>query len=111
MGLKGKKLPDTTLSRCIIIELKRKLPGEVVQDFAHIDDPTLAVLRRKLARWADDNWESLSKAQPLIPDGFHNRLRRNWWVLLAAAELAGGDWAKKTRDAAILLARIPRMTH
>jgi hypothetical protein len=72
LGLKGKSLPDTTASRCIVIELKRKLPREAVQDFAHIDDDVLATLRRKLARWADDNWEGLSKAQPQIPAGFDN---------------------------------------
>jgi hypothetical protein len=100
LGLKGKNLPDTTLSRCIIVELKRKLPGEAVQDFAHLDDDALGILRRKLARWADDNWECLGKAQPQIPAGFHNRVRRNWWVLLAAAELAGADSAERARKAA-----------
>ena len=100
LGLKGKNLPDTTLSRCIIIELKRKLPGEAVQDFSHLDDDALATLRRKLARWADDNWEALAKAQPQIPAGFYNRVRRNWWVLLATAELAGADCAERARKAA-----------
>jgi hypothetical protein len=100
LGLKGKNLPDTTASRCIIIELKRKLPSEVVQDFAHIDDDALATFRRELARWADDSWEGLAKAQPQIPAGFDNRIRRNWWVLLAAAELAGADCADQARKAA-----------
>jgi hypothetical protein len=89
LGLKGKNLPDTTMSRCIALEMKRKLPDETVSDFAHMDDAIFAMLRRKLARWADDNWEALSKAQPLIPAGFHNRIRRNWWLLLAIAEMAG----------------------
>src|SRR5262249_31145869 len=31
------------------------------------------------------------------PTGFHNRTRRNWWLLLAIAELAGADWADKAR--------------
>src|SRR5262245_43761752 len=100
LGLKGKNLPDTTASRCIIIELKRKLPSEAVQDFAHIDDDALATLRRRLARWGDDNWEALAKARPQIPAGFDNRVRRNWWVLLAAAELAGADCAEQARKAA-----------
>ena len=101
LGLKGKALPDTTASRCIAIEMKRKLPGENVTDFAHMDDADFATLRRKLARWADDNWAALSKAQPQIPAGFHNRVRRNWWLLMAIAELAGSDWADRARKAAI----------
>ena len=103
LGLKGKSLPDTTSSRCIIIELKRKKPDETVADFAHMDDDVLATLRRKLARWADDNWEGLAKAQPQVPAGFHNRVRRNWWVLFAIAELAGADWAEKARKAAVVM--------
>jgi hypothetical protein len=100
LGLKGKNLPDTTASRCIVIEMKRKLPNETAADFSHMDDAIFAMLRRKLARWANDNWEALSKAQPQIPAGFHNRTRRNWWLVLAVAELAGADWADKARKAA-----------
>jgi hypothetical protein len=100
LGLKGKNLPDTTASRCIALEMKRKLPDETVTDFAHMDDAIFAMLRRKLARWADDNFEALSKARPQIPTGFHNRTRRNWWLLLAVAELAGADWADKARKTA-----------
>jgi Protein of unknown function (DUF3631)/Primase C terminal 2 (PriCT-2) len=100
LGLKGKNLPDTTASRCITIEMKRKLPDETAADFSHMDDKAFATLRRKLARWADDNWETLARAQPQTPVGFHNRVRRNWWLLSAIAELAGPDWAEKTRRAA-----------
>jgi Protein of unknown function (DUF3631)/Primase C terminal 2 (PriCT-2) len=106
LGLKGKNLPDTTASRCIAIEMKRKLPDETVSDFTHIDDAIFAMLRSKLARWADDNWKALSKSQPQIPAGFHNRTRRNWWLLLAIAELAGADWAGKARKAATAIERI-----
>jgi putative DNA primase/helicase len=100
LGLKGKNLPDTTATRCIAIEMKRKLPSETAADFSHMDDSAFATLRRKLARWADDNWEPLARAQPQIPAGFHNRVRRNWWLLLAIAELAGAEWADKARKAA-----------
>jgi hypothetical protein len=99
LGLKGKKLPDTTASRCIVIEMKRKLPDETVEDFAHMDDASFATLRRKLARWAADNGKALSRAMPQVPAGFHNRTRRNWWLLLAIAELAGADWAEEARTA------------
>src|SRR5262249_17698000 len=103
LGMKGKNLRDTTMSRCLILEMKRKLPDEDVADFAHMDDAVFAMLRRKLARWADDSWEGLSKAQPQGRTGFHNRTRRNWWLLLAIAELAGADWADKARKGAALI--------
>jgi 5S rRNA maturation endonuclease (ribonuclease M5) len=100
LGLKGKKLPDTTLSRAIIIEMKRKLPNERVEDFAHEDNETFAALRRKLARWSVDHAEALVKTMPGFPAGFHNRVRANSWLMLAIAEAAGGDWPATARTAA-----------
>jgi putative DNA primase/helicase len=92
IGMKGTHLRDTTLSRCIRIELQRKLPTETVDDFDHIDDAELADLRRRLARWADDHASELKISRPETPPGFHNRVRANWKLLLAIAEAAGGDW-------------------
>jgi putative DNA primase/helicase len=89
IGMKGKALPDTTLSRTIQIELKPKLPDEQVYDFQHTDDPTLADLRSMLARWAADNIETLRKSRPRVPPSFNNRLRMNWRPLFAIANLAG----------------------
>ena len=100
IGMKGRSLPDTTMSRTIIVEMKRKLPSELVEDFDHLDDAESADLRRQLARWAEDNAERLKGAQPQIPPGFHNRVRANWKLLLAIAEAAGDDWKRQAWQAA-----------
>jgi putative DNA primase/helicase len=100
VAMKGHRLPDTTLSRSIIIELKRKLPKEIADDFDHIDDVELSDLRRQLARWANDHVAALRKATPSIPFGFHNRVRANWKLMLAIAEAAGGGWAGRAWQAA-----------
>jgi hypothetical protein len=60
IGMKGRKLPDTTLSRCLIIEMERKLPSETVADFNHLDNEGFASLRGQLVRWADDNGTRIS---------------------------------------------------
>jgi putative DNA primase/helicase len=88
IGMKGRKPPDTTLSRSILIELKRKLPNETVQDFRHIDDEELATPRRQCLRWANDNADPLAKASPEMLSGFHNRRAANWALMLAIAEQA-----------------------
>ena len=46
----------------------------------------------------------LKEARPVMPPGFNNRLRMNWELQLAIADLAGGDWPKLARRAAIKLA-------
>ena len=106
IGIKGKKVPDTTTSRSIIIELKRKLAGETVEDFRHIDDPGLLELRQKLARWATDNAAELVTASPQLPNGFINRVAANWCLLLAIADVAGGDWPEKAREAAGVISKV-----
>jgi hypothetical protein len=97
-------LPKTTTTRAITIKLLPKLPSEKVHNFAHVDDDTFVMLRRKLARFAADNMAALKAANPAMPD-LNNRLRMNWGLLLAIADLAGGDWPKAARAAAIKLAR------
>jgi putative DNA primase/helicase len=89
IGMKGRRLPDTTLSRAIIVEMKRKGPGEAAQDFRHIDDAGLARLRRQLHRWSIDNEAALADALPEMLPGFRNRVAANWNLLLAIAESAG----------------------
>jgi hypothetical protein len=74
IGMKGRKLPDTTLSRCIIIDMRRKKPLDRAEHFKHIDDGGLAELRRQCMRWATDNVERLRDVAPKMPSGFDNRL-------------------------------------
>jgi hypothetical protein len=103
-GLKGRRLPDTTLSRSIIIELRRRKPTERVEHFRSIDDPELGELRRQCLRWANDTEgaleEALRTARPSMPPGFENRLGDNWELLFAIADHAGCRWPDQARDAA-----------
>jgi putative DNA primase/helicase len=70
IGMKGKRIPDTTLGRSILIEMSRKKPSEKAADFEHIDDTELTTIRRHLARWATDNADKLNGARPDMPEGF-----------------------------------------
>ena len=107
IGMKGRKLPDTTMSRCIIIELKRKKPSDRVDHFHHLDDPELANLRRQAQRWTMDNVATLKTAVPeLARLRFANRLGDNWRLMLAIADLAGGEWPDQARQAATAVAKI-----
>jgi len=103
IGLKGLKVPDTTLSRSIIIEMSRKLPGDKAVSFAHQDDDELADIRRRLARFSADSIVRLRACSPEMPEGFTNRLEANWKPLLAIAELCG--CADQARKAATALSR------
>jgi hypothetical protein len=108
VGLLGLNMPRTLAGRSIVIKLWPKKPDEKVENFSHTDDDEFGNLRRKLARWSADNALALKEAKPLLPAGFNNRAASNWRLLLAIAELAGGNWPKQARDAAERLSRTIR---
>ena len=98
-------LAPATRTRCITIKLLPKLEDEEVADHRHADrDENFIVLRRKLLRWSLDNMAVLDNANPEMPEGFFSRLRDNYHLLFAIADLAGGDWPKRARAAASKLA-------
>ena len=103
LGMKGNGLPDTTLSRCIDVVLKRKKEAEQVEHFRAIDDAGLQELRAQALRWSIDVTESLKGAEPEMPKGFNNRLGDNFRLIFAIADLARGEWPDKAREAARLL--------
>jgi len=105
IGMKGRKLPDTTLSRCIIIEMKRKKPSDRAEHFEHVDDAGLGELRRQCLRWSMDNTEALRGVLPQMPAGFDNRLGDNWRLVFAIADLVGYEWPGRARQVAAALSR------
>ena len=97
-------LDPATRTRCIATEMLPKLPDEKVIHVKHAaSDERFAVLRRKWLRWSNDNMAALRDAEPAMPEGFNNRLAENYALLFAIADLAGGDWPKRMRAAAIKL--------
>jgi hypothetical protein len=46
---------------------------------------------------------TLQAAAPELPPGFNNRVRMNWKLMLAVADLASGEWPKRARAAALEL--------
>ena len=91
-------LPETQQDRSIVLRLKRALAGELKH---HLRDGKSAVLlefRRKLARWAADLEEL---PDPAMPKALFNRPGDNWRPLLAIAQIAGGEWPRLARRAAL----------
>ena len=90
LGMIGRRLPDATLSRCLIIAMRRKRADERADYFEHIDNETLARLRRAVRRGGLPTMPKRWLRPTLkMPSGLYNRTRMNWRVLLAIAELCG----------------------
>lgn len=98
------KRAGTIESRSIPLQLRRKLPHEHTERLrSPSSEEVFATLRRKLARWADDNAYRLSSYTTDIPSALQNRNADNWEPLLSIADMAGGDWPRIARHAALTL--------
>jgi len=101
-GLGG--LPDTILSRSIIIRMRRRAPGEIVEPYRRrVNGPEAAVIRERLAAWADSIEANITGVFPDMPAGIVDRDADVWEALIAIADAAGGEWPNLARVAAVAL--------
>ncbi|MGX1504631.1 UNVERIFIED_CONTAM: hypothetical protein RKD43_003256 [Streptomyces graminofaciens] len=97
-------LPDTILTRSVIIRMRRRAPNEKVQPYRQrIHEKEGHALRDRLARWADQVREQITGAWPEMPEGVTDRPADVWEPLLAVADAAGGDWPGRARAACLEL--------
>jgi hypothetical protein len=101
-GLGG--LPDTLLSRSVVIRMRRRAAGERVEQFRRREHaPAGHELRDRLAAWADTVREKVAGAWPDMPAGIEDRDADVWEALLATADAAGLSWPERARCAAVTL--------
>lgn len=95
-------LPDTIESRSIIIPMRRRAPDEEISPFRRRKVEVEAhLLRDALIEWAAVYVEQLAEAEPEMPSELTDRAADIWEPLIAIADLAGREWAKRARDAAV----------
>jgi hypothetical protein len=98
-------LHATIESRAIIISMQRKHPDVTVDQLTAPKpgdaDNEFVVLRRKCARWAKDNLETLRDAKPKLPSELNGRTADNWSPLLAIADACG--WGKRARRVTVAI--------
>lgn len=100
-----KHLPDATMSRGVIINLRRKMPHEKVDRLRHANKAVFQALTPKLARFAADYAEQVKSARPSLPDELSDREQDNWEPLLAIASCAGDEWVERATQAALQIHR------
>lgn len=101
-GLGG--LPDTILSRSVIIRMRRRAPGERVEQFRRrLHEADGHELRDRLSVWAESVGYRIGDPWPQMPDGIEDRDADVWEALLAIADLAAGHWPQTARVAAVAL--------
>jgi hypothetical protein len=99
-------LPDTIMSRSIIVRMRRRAADEKVEAFRRrVIAPVGVELRWRLRDWAATVLDEATEARPEMPAGVEDRNADMWEPLLAIADLAGGDWPELARQAATELVK------
>ncbi|GAA0614004.1 DUF3631 domain-containing protein [Streptomyces crystallinus] len=97
-------LPDTILTRSVIIRMRRRARNERVEPFRQrVHEGEGHALRDRLATWADSVRDVVDGAFPSMPDEVTDRPADVWEPLIVVADAAGGDWPKRARAACIEL--------
>jgi Protein of unknown function (DUF3631) len=97
-------LPETLLSRSIVIRMRRRAPTETIEPYRRRDQIEEGhELLNRLAGWAAAKGKILYVARPAMPAGIEDRNADVWEALFAVADAAGGHWPKSAREAALVL--------
>lgn len=99
-------LPETIMSRSVIIRMRRRAPDEIVEPFhARTHEPQGHSLRVRLSNWSEPIGEVVAGHIPELPLGIVDRPAEVWEPLLVIADLAGGEWPQMARDACVALCK------
>jgi hypothetical protein len=99
-------LPDTLMTRSVVVRMRRRAPGEYVRPFRYRDAKENGhALRDRLAAWTV-NADELLRRYPSMPSGVTDRPADVWEPLLAVADAAAGHWPDTARTACVEMVKV-----
>jgi hypothetical protein len=91
--------------------MQKRLESETVAEFRiRTSIPEGKKIGEQLAAWARSVFEEAVAARPNMPEGVADRAADVWEPLLAVADLAGGEWPKLAREAAVAFVKADSRT-
>ena len=101
-------LPDTILSRSIIVRMKRRAPHEVVEPFrVSTFEAEASAIRQHIEYWASQRKELLANIKPLPPE-VTDRDADVWEALIAIGDCADEHWSQAIRVTAVTLVTLKK---
>jgi hypothetical protein len=95
-------LPDTILSRSIIIRMRRRHAGEKIEPFRRrIHAAAGIAVRSKIEVWAAAHLTEIK--WPELPAEIQDRDADVWESLIAVADAIGGEWPARARVVAVAI--------
>jgi uncharacterized protein DUF3631 len=104
-------LPDTLMTRSVVIRMRRRAPGETVEPFRrrlHRYDGE--DLRDRLTDWTEQVRDKVTGDYPDLPTGITDRPADVWEALISLADAADGEWPKRARAACVELVKAAQST-
>lgn len=96
---KGEVLPESVMTRAIVIRLQKRMGAEEIEDF--LEDELVSYqadsFREELQNWADYCADDISLLRPEM--SVKDREKEVWLPLFKIAYLAGEEWIKKAEVA------------
>lgn len=95
-------LPDTVMTRSVIIRMRKRHAGEAVEPFRErIHSKQALPIKMAIEAWT----KSISEieAYPELPEQIQDRDADIWEPLIFLGDTAGGDWSSRIRHAAVTL--------
>lgn len=97
-------LPDTIMSRSIVVRMRRRARNEKVEPWRpRINGPDAEKLHHRLVDWSTVVLSTAVDEWPEMPAGVEDRAADVWEALLAVADLVGGHWPTSARATAVTL--------
>ena len=95
-------LPDTILSRSVIVRMRRRHQGEQVESFRRrLVSKDAGRIREAIETWAASQPSEIR--WPELPDQIQDRAADIWEPLIWIADAIGGDWTARARSAGVAL--------
>ena len=91
-------LPLTLADRCIVFRMHRKKPDEPCERLRNFKPGDT---KAKCLRFVLDHAAAIAAAAPALPRELNDRAADIWEPLLVIADLAGGPWPARAREAAV----------
>lgn len=95
---KGEVLPESVMTRAVIIRLQRRMGNEYIEDFlTDLVAFEAEELSEELLNWSDYCAQDIATLNPELP--VRDRDREVWLPLFIVAHLAGDKWVKRAEIA------------
>lgn len=98
------QLPDTLMTRSIIVNMKRRRPDQDVEPYRRrVNGEEAACLAGELAALGEELKTELGNPWPVLPESIQDRDADLWEPLIAIADAVGGLWPLMARETAVIM--------